>query len=905
MHQKEEAVLSNTTMVDLKPEQDSRQLPVLDPLDTLPANDDIGALSDAILVSQLDALSAPLVGDGDHASPQACADRPIGAFDELSATMEAMQDSRRSHSADARAQRSSGAGSGNGSTGYRLPLPEKQDAPLLTRNYTYQPLFVALRKVTPLPSVNKQDPVRIAPDAEEIGAIEKLLRTLPDPYQDDDYAMIVRAYMLASYAHRNQHRESGEPYILHPIAVAQIIADLGMDPGCLAAGLLHDVAEDTEVTLEYITGQFGSDIAKLVDGVTKLKRINEIGSQRVGVANHKAESLRKMFIAMVDDIRVVVIKLADRLHNMRTLGSQKEHKRRRIARETLEIFAPLANRVGIWSIKSELEDLSFRYLEPATYKDLLKAVLQKQPERERLIIVTKNELERELAKAGIRASVSGRTKHIYSIYRKMRRKNVGFDQIYDVLALRVIVENDAQCYAALGIVHSIWRPIPGEFDDYVANPKNRNYRSLHTSVLSHRSGRPMEIQIRTMEMHREAEFGMAAHWQYKEQQRSTDEFMNNKINYMRQWLHQMMEWRNEVNDPEEFVNGIKNDMFKEDVVVFTPRGDPIDLLAGSTPIDFAYAIHSDLGHRCRGANVNGKLVPLDYKLQNSDQVEIMAAKRGGPSRDWLNPNLEYVATQRARTKIRAWLRKQNRDENIQRGRQSLERELKRLGSTISFEDMSKLFSFDKLDDFLAAIGVGDVNAQQIAQKLLEQEQKERAAHWTIDDLLTQGAANGGERGDGSEFRVQGIEGLLTNLAKCCGPFPGDPIIGYVTRGRGVTIHRVDCPNMKAALRKGADGRLLDVQWTSKSERRYPIKIVVNALDRPGLVRDIATLVADEHINMRNIDAQTAHKNHMAVITATLEIEDATQLSRILTKIERVPNVMDAMRIEPPKAVTPA
>ncbi|MGL4650207.1 MAG: RelA/SpoT family protein, partial [Caldilineaceae bacterium] len=784
--------------------------------------------------------------------------------------------------------------------------PTTAQAPQLPR--TFEPLFVTIRAVTPLPPAQPPtaggQPVRIAPDAEEVSAIERLLHSLATHFRREDYLLVVRAYMLASYAHRNQQRESGEPYILHPIAVSQILFELGMDPECVAAGMLHDVAEDTDFTIEYISGQFGAEIAALVDGVTKLKRINEMGSARAGTANHKAESLRKMFIAMVDDVRVVLIKLADRLHNMRTLGSQKEHKRRRIARETLEIFAPLANRLGIWPVKSELEDLSFRYLEPATYKELMKAVLQKQPERERMLIMTKTELERELARQGIIAEVSARPKHIYSIYRKMQRKAVGFDQIYDVLALRVLVENEGQCYATLGIVHSTWRPIPGEFDDYIANPKNNMYRSLHTSVLSHRSGRPMEIQIRTGDMHREAELGIAAHWQYKEQQNSTDQYMNNKINVMRHWMRQVMEWRNDVTDAEEFIDGMKTDMFNEHVFVFTPRGDIIDLPKGSTPIDFAYAIHTELGHRCRGASVNGKLVPLDYKLQNSDQVEVISAKRGGPSRDWLNPSLEYVATQRARSKIRGWLRKQNRDENVQRGRQTLERELRRLSSTISFDDLSKLFNIDKVDDFLAAIGFGDINSQHIAQKLLEQEARERNRLQAQQGLWPGNLPTPGERSERSDratvgdgLSIQGVGGVLNNLGKCCNPVPGDPIVGYVTRGRGITIHRVNCPNMASALRKGSDARLMtDVAWTSKPEKTYPVKIQVSAYDRQGLVRDIAGLVADEQINMRSVEALTGQKNNLAIVTATLEIEDATQLMRILTKMDRLSNVVEARRL---------
>lgn len=758
-------------------------------------------------------------------------------------------------------------------------------------------IFTSVRDAMPLPTADGKEVIRIAPDAEEIAAIERLLHGTPPWFTPEDYALLVRAYMLASAAHRTQRRESGEPYILHPIAVAQILVELGVDPIGVAAGLLHDVAEDSEYDIDYITTHFGAEIAALVDGVTKLKRINEMGSARAGIANHKAESLRKMFIAMVDDVRVVIIKLADRLHNMRTLAGQKEHKRRRIARETLEIFAPLANRLGIWPLKSELEDLSFRYLEPATYKDLMKAVFQKQPEREKLMIVTKAELERELNKAGIPAEVSHRPKHIYSIYRKMKRKNVSFDQIYDVLALRVLVDSEAQCYTALGVVHSIWRPIPGEFDDYIANPKNNLYRSLHTSVLSHRSGRPMEIQIRTREMHREAEFGIAAHWQYKEGGVSADAYMNNKINVMRHWMRQVMEWRNEVTDAEEFLDGMKSDMFNEHVFVFTPQGDIIDLPFGSTPIDFAYAIHTELGHRCRGASVNGKLVPLDYKLQNSDQVEIISAKRGGPSRDWLNPNLEYVATQRARSKIRAWLRKQNRDENIQRGRQTLERELRRLSSTMAFDELAKLFNFDKVDDFLAAIGFGDINSQHIAAKLLDQENKERRNAFNFENLYpAHGASSTIERMQGEGLRVQGVEGLLTNLGRCCNPVPGDAIVGYVTRGRGVTIHRANCPNVMAAVRKGTDARLVDVSWAARPDKTYPVKIQVSAYDRYGLVRDIAGLVADEHVSMKSVEALTGQKNNMAIVTAMLEIEDASQLMRILTKIDRLSNVVEARRL---------
>jgi GTP pyrophosphokinase len=575
---------------------------------------------------------------------------------------------------------------------------------------------------------------------------------------------------------------------------------------------------------------------------------------------------------------------------MRTLGSTKKHKQKRIARETLDIFAPLANRLGIWQIKWELEDLSFRYLEPNTYRELARAMSQKRDERERWVAKIKYELEQELSKVGIAAEVTGRPKHIYSIYRKMKRKDVDFDQIYDIHGFRVIVENEGNCYAALGIVHSNYRPIPGEFDDYIANPKDNMYRSLHTAVLSKRSGRPMEIQIRTREMHEIAERGIAAHWQYKEQRKHDGRFQE-KI----AWLRQLMEWRQDVTDASEFVDGMKTDVFHDRVYVFTPQGDVIDLPAGSTPIDFAYAIHTELGHRCRGASIKGRLVPLDYKLQNGDQVTVITAKRGGPSRDWLNPNLEYVATQRARGKIRTWLRKQGRDENVTRGRQMLEKEMKRLSISDSFDAMAKLFNYDKVDDFLAAIGYGDINSQHLATRVLEAERREHErrlwAEKPWEAAVTPSRSHSTEDG----FSVQGVSGLLTHLGRCCNPVPGDPIVGYVTRGRGLTVHRITCPNVAHILRKGQHNRLTDVQWSAKPEATFPVKIQVAAYDRSGLMRDVAALVADEHINMVSVEAITGQKDNLAIINATLEIQTASQLTRVLTKIDRLPNVVEARR----------
>jgi RelA/SpoT family (p)ppGpp synthetase len=753
-------------------------------------------------------------------------------------------------------------------------------------------VWILLRKVRPLPTADGNAYIEIDPSPEERQAIEQLWYMLPDGFRPESKELILRAYLLASYAHRGMLRDSGEPYITHPIAVVQTLAELRMDPEALAAGLLHDVAEDTEFGIEYIRTHFGPVIAKLVDGVTKLKKIQEKTSKSdAPVNNQRAESLRKMMMASIEDLRVLIIKLADRLHNMRTLGGQKEHKRRRIARETLDYYAPIANRLGIWRIKSELEDLSFRYLNPAAYKEIRNAIQQKESDRGKLVLRIKGDLERALSEAGVVAEIYGRPKHIYSIYRKMERKGVGFEQIYDVHGFRIIVDSVGQCYAALGVVHTLWHPIPNEFDDYIANPKDNMYRSLHTGVRIKKDGRPVEIQIRTREMHETAELGIAAHWQYKEQATHSKD-VQEKIAYLRKLMQEPLA----ADDSDEFVDSMKTDVFSDRVLVFTPNADIVDLPAGSTPIDFAYAIHTELGHRCRGANVNGRLMPLDYKLHNGDQVAIIAAKRGGPSRDWLNPDLEFLATQRARSKIRGWLRKQDRGENILRGRQALEKELDRLSADMSFETVARLFKFDELEDFLAAIGYGDINSQHIATKVLEYERREQERLAPFDFISFYSGpstlADGEKVHEG--LRVQGVEGLLTNLGKCCSPVPGDQIVGYVTKGRGVTIHRASCPNISRTLSQGS-GRIIEVSWTAKQEHTYPVKIQVSAYDRAGLVRDVAALVADEHVNMRNIDAVTGQKDNLAVITATLEIQDVSQLTRIMTKVDRLPNIKEVRR----------
>ena len=548
-------------------------------------------------------------------------------------------------------------------------------------------------------------------------SLDGLLAMLPKNLAALDRELIERAYHVADHAHEGQLRASGESYMYHPLAVAGILAEINLDATTLAAALLHDVAEDTSYNIEMMQRDFGPEVAKLVDGVTKLDKINELRRTHVRIADTKGEWLGKMFLAMVDDIRVVLIKLADRLHNMRTLGALPEHKRKRIARETLEIFAPLANRLGIWQIKWELEDQALRYLEPATYKAIAQAIDQRRVERERSITLVVNTLEQEMRQMGIKAHIYGRPKHIYSIWRKMKRKGVDFDQIYDAQGVRVVLEEVRDCYAALGIVHSLWRPIPGEFDDYIATPKENQYRSLHTAVVGP-GGRPLEVQIRTGEMQHTAEYGIAAHWRYKEQSTRRDVDFENKI----AWLRQLMEWRQEVSEAQEFVDALKTDIFQDRVYTFTPHGDIIDLPAGATPVDFAYEVHTEIGHRCRGARVNGKMLALDSKLSQGDQVEIITTKRGGPSRDWLNPHLNYVRTQKARSKIRQWFRKQDRQENITEGRTLLEKELRRLSvQPASHESLAKQFGYDKVDDLFCAIGAGDINPQQIASRMLEEE----------------------------------------------------------------------------------------------------------------------------------------------------------------------------------------
>jgi guanosine-3',5'-bis(diphosphate) 3'-pyrophosphohydrolase len=693
-----------------------------------------------------------------------------------------------------------------------------------------------------------------------------------DPSADLDG--LRRAFELAVEAHEGQLRASGEPYVTHPIAAARLVADLGIDPIAVQAALLHDVPEDTDYSLEDVEARFGSEVANLVDGVTKLSKFNTTSHEQ-----QQAENIRKMFLAMAEDIRVVLIKLADRLHNMRTLSALPPEKQARIARQTMEIYAPLAERLGIWQMKWELEDLAFKVLEPQRYRELARLLDTRRQGRESYIDRAIAELLPALEAAGIEADLQGRPKHLYSIWKKMQRKSAEFGEIYDVYAIRVLVDEVRDCYAALGVVHSIWHPIPGQFDDYIAVPKNNLYQSLHTAVIA-LDGKPLEIQIRTHQMHQVSEVGIAAHWRYKEGTRS-DRAYDAKL----AWLRQLMDWQREVSDANEFVEGIKLDIFQDQVFVFTPKGDIKDLPAGATPLDFAYRIHTDVGHRTIGAKVNNRLVPLDYRLRNGDIVEIVTTKaEHGPSRDWLN----IVRTSHAREKIRQWFKRKDRDENIVHGRDALERELRRLARTSvaaigadRIAEVAKGYNFDALDDFYAAIGYGAISAQQVVTRLGVVDDGELALPAVAPP---QPMKSGG-------VRVKGVGDLLTRFAKCCHPIPGDPIVGFITRGKGITVHIRTCPTV---VNEREVSRLIAVEWEAEPTQTYPIAIRVEAYDRPGLLHDITQVVAENKVNIIAA-AVNVTADHTAVVTATLQVASVAQLAKVMIRIEQIRDVLSVQR----------
>jgi len=712
--------------------------------------------------------------------------------------------------------------------------------------------------------------------------LDELARQRPE----DELKVLRRAVEWAERAHAGQTRASGEPYINHSLAVARILTDLGLDYEVLAAAMLHDVVEDSGIDLQALRDAFGPRIAALVDGVTKMKVIQEFrpGTGQSRKESGQAENLRKMLLAMAEDVRVVLIKLADRLHNMRTLGALSVDKQQRIARETMDIYAPLANRLGIWQVKWELEDLALRYLEPARYKQIAEWLAEKRVDREAYIERFVALLSGELRQAGIEADVNGRAKHIYSIWRKMQRKQKDFREIFDVRAVRVLVDDIRGCYAALGIVHSMWQYVPGEFDDYIATPKENNYRSIHTAVIGP-DGKTVEVQIRTREMHESSELGVAAHWRYKEGARP-DKGFDDKI----AWLRSLLEWKDEVAEAADFVDQFKSEVFSERVYVFTPKGNIVDLQAGATPLDFAYHIHTDIGHRCRGAKVNGQIVTLTHTLKTGDRVEILTVKEGGPSRDWMSPHLGYLHTSKARAKVQVWFKQQNQEANVAAGRQALDREFQRLGlADVNFEKLASRFHFDRVDDFLASLGRGEVKPTQLVtamQELVEPSLRESPLPATTRTRSRRVATDG--------ISIQGVGNLLTRMAKCCNPVPGDPIVGFITRGQGITVHRQDCPN---ALRHHGESeeRLIEVSWGSSADRLYPVEVEVTAHERSGLLRDITGLFANEKINVIAVNTQTDKDKDVAHMYFTIEIPNVEGLRRVLALLDQIPNVMDVRR----------
>ena len=703
----------------------------------------------------------------------------------------------------------------------------------------------------------------------------------------DRLGIIDRAYRYAADAHEGQVRRSGEPFIEHPLQTALYLADLRLDANALAAGLLHDVVEDCDVCLEEIEDEFGKEIAGLVDGVTKLTQAevdfeegkNGFVLRDADVDLQQAASLRKMLVAMATDVRVVLIKLADRLHNMRTLHALSPNRRRAIAKETLEIFAPLAHRLGIWEVKWRLEDLAFQHLNNGAYQEISGMLNAKRQEREDYIEGVRLLLQSELDKAGVTAEVTGRPKHIYSIHKKTekyRRQNLGVDDIHDLFALRVLVESVNECYLALGVVHSNWRPLPGQFDDYIANPKDNLYKSLHTTVLC-LDAHPVEVQIRTQEMHRLAEYGVAAHWLYKEGRTSDVEFEEKMT-----WVRQLLDWQRDVSGSHEFVESFKMDIFQNQVYVYTPKGDLKELPAGATPLDFAFRIHTDIGHRCIGAKVNGKLVALTYTLQNGDTVEIMTSKAvRGPSLDWLNPNLGYLNSNSARTKVRQWFNRQERRANIERGKDIFRRQLRRLNLAMTDEELATVLGFSSTDEFMVALGGGEITVEQVVDRISNQEIPPDSDFEKIYSVPVSSPASG--------IEVLGVGDLLTSMANCCTPILGDSIVGYITRTRGVTVHRRNCHNIIA---EQETERLVPVAW-SKAHELHPVRVRLEAQDRVGLLRDITSLVSEEGVNIASCVSE--EEKDVSIVSLTVYVDGISQLNRLFSKMESVRGVIGVSR----------
>ncbi len=716
-------------------------------------------------------------------------------------------------------------------------------------------------------------------------AFEELITKAKEYMTDKDIELIKQAYEFSRQAHEGQVRRSGEPYIIHPIKVSEILVSLQLDVVTVISSLLHDVVEDTNVTLEEIEKVFGREVAILVDGVTKLGRIKFKSKEEQQAENH-----RKMFVAMARDIRVILIKLADRLHNMRTLKHLPDEKQRRIADETLEIFAPLAHRLGISTVKWELEDVALRYLNPQQYYRIVHLMKKKRAEREDYLYKVINNIKGRLHDLKIPSEIYGRPKHIYSIYSKMLKQNKEFNEIYDLLAVRVIVESVKDCYAVLGTIHTLWKPMPGRFKDYIAMPKPNMYQSLHTTVIGP-NGEPLEVQIRTFDMHHTAEYGIAAHWAYKEGKTGIEDSFEEKL----KWFREILEWQNDYRDAQEFMESLKMDLFSDLVFVFTPKGDVIELPQGSVPLDFAYRIHTEVGNRCIGAKVNGKIVPLDYRLKTGDILEIITSKHSyGPSQDWI----KIAQSSHARSKIKQWFKKEKREENIVKGRESIERELQRQGFEPSqyltndlLREIGTKFNFNEEDDMLAAIGYGGITAAQIVTRLTEKAKKVTEQE-SISDLDFRQPVSTRKKKLAAGVKVKGVDNLLVRFSRCCNPVPGDEIVGFITRGRGVSIHRNDCPNIQY---EENNERIIPVEWDNVEDQSFSADIEVLGMDRRGLLNEVLQAVSETKTNLTAVSGKS-DKNKMATILMTILIHNTEHLHSVVERIKRVKDVYSVRRI---------
>lgn len=725
--------------------------------------------------------------------------------------------------------------------------------------------------------------------------IESLIKKINDNCINVDIDIIEKAYNFASEAHKSQKRESGEPYIIHPIDVAEILAELGMDTNTIAAGLLHDVLEDTDCTYKEMSDMFNEEIASLVNGVTKLGKIEYKSKQE-----QQADNVRKMLLAMAKDIRVIIIKLADRLHNMRTLKFMPKEKQKLKAKETLDIYAPLAHRLGMSKIKWELEDLSFRYLHEEEYYDLVRQIAEKRVEREAYISSIIDDLYKNLEESGIDSDIEGRPKHFYSIYRKMVNKNKTIEQIFDLTAIRILVNSVKDCYGVLGIVHTIYKPIPGRFKDYIAMPKPNMYQSLHTTVIGPQ-GKTFEIQIRTFDMHKTAEYGIAAHWKYKEGDAGEDK--EKGFEKKLAWLRDMLEWQKETSDAEEFMEGFKIDLFSDEIFVFTPKGVVINLASGSTPIDFAYRIHTDVGNRCIGAKVNGKIVPLDYKLKTGEIVEIITSQSAkGPNMDWLN----IAKSNQAKSKIKSWLKKAKKDENINKGKELLEKELRKQGVILSeitkgdsYERLAKRYNLHNSDDIYAAVGVGSISASTFVSRLKEEnlgdkvKQSDEEIAKNIEEHIAKSDRVNKKEGNYG-ITVKGESNLMIRFARCCNPVPGDEIQGYITKGRGVSVHRTDCSNLKSLIAYDPN-KVVDVSWGMSKGASYVAEVRVKSDDRMGVLSDIMKVITDSGLHLNALNANSA-KGNEALINIKVKIDSIEQLRELMKKIRRLKGVTDVFRV---------